>query len=428
LTVYLKQAQYYSEIIRYVLNLISSFGDVSFDFVSTSDKADLIWDSDHPKTQPIAHRFYRDFDLGENMNHSDVFSDELLIRNESGEVDTLASIFYMVNSVQEINPSAADVDEFGRFRYSSSYQSKHNCPDNNLVRYLMLRFLESNQLSFRSRNSRVFVSHDIDTLYGSLIQDGFWALKRGRIDVILRLIMQTFLSNPAWRNIDRIVKINSHYDIKSTFFWLVKKGMDEYRIKNADYHLDSELDLLKKVSISRGFENGLHKSTFRSSINLEFSKSPFFNPINRYHFLKYKAHRDWGLLSESDIKIDCSHGFAEQFGFRNSYGLPFSPYSMKSKKEMDIIQVPLNFMDTTFSNYKKERLNPAECFINFFEENKKDCIISLLWHNNYFSDYKYGSFLKEYKKIAAYIYELGIESCSSKSILAEYGNSISKSE
>lgn len=401
---------------------------MSFDFVSTSDSADLIWDCEHPRSQTIALSFYRYFHQGENLKHPDVFSNDLLIRNENGEVDTLATIFYMVNSLQELNPSSADLDEFGRFRYSSSYQSTYNCPEGNIVRNLMLRFLKSNHLSFRSRESRVFVSHDIDTLYGSLVQDGFWALKRGRVDIILRLIMQTFISNPAWRNIDRIVKLNSHYDIKSTFFWLVNKGRDVNRIKNADYNLDSELDLLKKVSVSKGFENGLHKSTFGSDLNSEFNESPLFQPINRYHFLKYKTHLDWEMLSKSDIQIDCSHGFAEQFGFRNSYGLPFRPYSMKSNKEMNILQVPLNFMDTTFSNYKKESLSPAACFINFYERNNMDCLISLLWHNNYFSDYKYGYFLEEYKKIAAYIYDLGIESCSSKNILAEYGNSISKSE
>jgi hypothetical protein len=28
-----------------------------------------------------------------------------------------------------------------------------------------------------------------------------------------------------------------------------------------------------------------------------------------------------------------------------------------------------------------------------------------LWHNNYFTDYKYGSFIKEYKKVVEFIYE-----------------------
>ena len=32
-------------------------------------------------------------------------------------------------------------------------------------------------------------------------------------------------------------------------------------------------------------------------------------------------------------------------------------------------------------------------------------VIFLLWHNNYFTDYKYGSFIKEYKKIVEFIYE-----------------------
>ena len=67
-------------------------------------------------------------------------------------------------------------------------------------------------------------------------------------------------------------------------------------------------------------------------------------------------------------------------------------------------------MDTTFHQYLKSNVNTiGTTVIDFFEKNNLNCDISLLWHNTFFTDYKYNSYLKEYKKILCYIYENKIE-------------------
>ena len=99
-------------------------------------------------------------------------------------------------------------------------------------------------------------------------------------------------------------------------------------------------------------------------------------------------------------------GFAEHYGFRNSYGKAFQPFDIKNNKPYDFIEAPLNFMDGTFHKYMKIPANKiGNIIIDFFENNPINCDFSLLWHNTYFTNYKYNTFIKEYKKVLAYIYE-----------------------
>ena len=76
-------------------------------------------------------------------------------------------------------------------------------------------------------------------------------------------------------------------------------------------------------------------------------------------------------------------------------------------------------MDRTFHKYKNTPTDRiGDTIIDMFEKNTKNCDFSLLWHNNYFTDYKYNSFIKEYKKIITFIYESKIQ-CVSPNELVE---------
>ena len=57
--------------------------------------------------------------------------------------------------------------------------------------------------------------------------------------------------------------------------------------------------------------------------------------------------------------------------------------------------------------------------IEYFERNQFNCLFSLLWHNTYFTDYKYNSFLEEYKKVMSFIYESKISSPNTEEIKSE---------
>lgn len=418
--VYIKPNTSYYSAIKYVLKLIEKNQNISFLFVESASKSEIIWDHTHSNSEFILLEFYdglqkKDF----NFNHQQIFKTEQTVIDKTGKEDIIATIFYMVNSLQELNPNINSLDKFGRFKYEASYQSKYKSIEENLVQKKINTFCESHQIKGTKRRSTFFISHDIDTMYGSILEDGFWAVKNFKISTILKLIIWEISRKPHWKNIDKIVNIDSEYDIRSTFFWLVNKGVGVNNIKNADYNISKEQALLNYVN-QFGLTNGLHKSCTETSINDELKKEKNLSNYNRYHFLNFLPHKDWKKISDSDLEFDSSLGYAEHFGFRNSYGSAFQPFNIEENKPYDFIEAPLNFMDGTFNRYMKIPTNKlADIIIEFYEKNPYYCNFSLLWHNTYFTDYKYNSFIDEYKKIIAFIFENKIESITPKELIKE---------
>lgn len=400
-----RQTNYYYPTL-YVLKLMEKNQSFRFDYVESVEDATLIWDHLNEKSQPVSLSFYDDLaNKKTNLRHKIWFKTSPAIHNDKGQKDVIATIFYMINCLQEFNPKQDDLDQYGRFKFESSYQSRFNNIEENLVQKEIDLFFMEHELNGTTKESTIFISHDIDTIYGSFIQDGLWALKKMKPGLILKLIANELIRKPHWRNIDRILKINSEYDIRSTFFWLVNQGKGTRNIMNADYDLKKEKRLINMVSKAGSF-NGLHKSCSEMSIDDELQKGDLETSLNRYHFLNFQTTKDWKLISESKLTLDCSLGFAEHYGFRNSYGKSFQPFDMDKNEPFSFIEAPLTVMDTTLRNYMKL---PAEkigdTIIDFYEKTKYNCVHSLLWHNTSFTDYKFGTQLSEYKKVISYFYE-----------------------
>ncbi len=412
-----KKGNYFFPIL-YVLKIIEKNKHFLFDFVENENDADLIWNHLSEKTQVVASDFY---DIVENdrdkLNHQFIFNNKTEIFDNFQKKDSIATIFYMINCLQEFNSNLENSDNLGRFKFESSYQAKFNSIEHNLVQNEIDLFVNKFNIKVKDAKSGFFISHDIDSIYGSIIQDGFWAIKNLKINVILKLLLNEIARNPDWKNIDKIIKMNSEYEIRSTFFWIVNKGIGKNNIKNADYFIDKESKLLNHVANS-GFTNGLHKSCSDMTINSELEKGFINEFYNRYHFLNFNVKNDWKEISDSKLEFDSSLGFAERYGFRNSYGKSFQPFDLINKKPFDFIEAPLNFMDVTFHKYMKIETNKiANIVIDFYEKNKYNCDFTLLWHNNYFTNYKYNGFLDEYKKIILYLSENNIETINPRELI-----------
>ena len=410
MNVYVKKNTSYYYPVIYVIKIIEKNRNIKFNLLDGAENAKIIWDDKKDNSEIIALEFYRNLSNNLNdINHEKLFSSSPIITNQNKEEDLIATIFYLINSLQEIEPNDEDLDNLGRFKFSASYQFRFNNVNENLVEKLMDEFCAKHSITGKKNDSVFFISHDIDNIYGSFLEDGFWALKRMKIGVILKLIIFEITKNPHWRNIDKIIKINNTHDIRSTFFWLVNDGLSKNGIKNADYNLNKERLLINLVENSNNV-NGLHKSSYEMSINEELIKGNIKTKYNRYHYLKFLPHQDWEKISKSSLNFDSSLGFAEKCGFRNSYGKAFQPFNIKKNKPYDFIEAPLNFMDRTFHKYMKIPTDQiGKTIIEIVEKNPKNCDFSLLWHNTYFTDYKYNTFIEEYKKIISFIYEAKIK-------------------
>ena len=424
--IFIKEDQNYSKPIGYILSVFSKNKSLPISIVKNTTDARLIFDHNHLASLPINTVFFESLIDKQIYNHEVYFENNpYILFPDTGKRDYLATAFYLINSFQEYNAeqNPESLDKYVRFRFSASLQNKFNCIEKNLVQECFDQFyLEQSELAGlakpEDRKTKVFLSHDIDSIYGSFFEDGMWALQKGRFDIILRLIMNEVLFRPNWKNMDRIAKLHSANDLKSTFFWIATNKVSANGIKNADYSIQ-KMNKLTEISKS----NGLHKSAYDTSFEEELQLLPFKTKLNRYHYLKFNLPNAWNDLEDAKLKLDSSLGFAEHCGFRNSYGLPFRPYHIGEQRKFSFVEVPLNMMDRTLQSYMKIPLEKtATTIIDFIEKNKTNCILSLLWHNNFFAKYKYGGYLEEYKKVLQYLHEEKMQSITPEEIINEYAN------
>lgn len=349
-----------------------------------------------------------------------VFDTEGFILTLNNQRDYFTTAFYLLNCLQEFD--GKNLDSLGRFQYGGSYQQRFNAIRKNTVQFCFDQMALQFGLKPTKQKSRFFLTHDIDSVYGAILEDGFNVLKKGRFDLFIKMLFRLAIGRPDWLNMDKIMKLESEYDCRSVFYWIVNKGRINKREINADYSFSSKQiqDQLSLVEC-KGFENGLHKSISAMSFELELLK---FNnrPIgNRYHYLKFNLPIGFNSLEACGLKLDASLGFAEEFGFRNNYGLPFTPFNVHINKPYSFVEVPLHIMDRTFFQYKKTDVKETQNqILNFFEENKENCVLSILWHNTFFTDYKFKGYLNMYKSILGYIKENNFSTISQQEIIDQY--------
>src|SRR5688572_24244050 len=132
--VYIKPNTTYSHIVRYVLKTIEKNQQVHFTWVSAAQEAQLIWEDGNPQSQPLHVDFYTALSHPKNtLTHQQVFTHSPVITAPDGAKDVVATIFYMMNCIQERNPDATSLDSFGRFKYESSFQHKFGLMEKNRV-------------------------------------------------------------------------------------------------------------------------------------------------------------------------------------------------------------------------------------------------------------------------------------------------------
>ena len=423
MNIFIEQNQPFSAPIKWVFALIGANKNVVFNGINTIENADLIVSNSPNSDVFLDLEFYKkieknDFNVKNSFHTEGSFFDS--------KTDYLAAIFYLVNCLQEYNVTS--LDGHGRYQFSASWQAKTGTITQNVVQQLINLFLENQpklrHLATKSRESCVFLTHDIDGLHNAWKTEGLWAAKHLRLDKILHLLYLEAIQRPAWFNIDDILKLHSDYDIRSTFFFLTEKGRNTEGVTHADYDVKSNKiqQLFGRIKAHKS-EIGLHKSALtHSDFNSELNKLPLNQAqSNRYHFLKFQLPEAWQTMEHAGVDLDASLGFAEQFGFRNSYGLPFSPYNFEKKQAMNLVVTPLNIMDGTMEYYMGMPTSKiAETIISFFESNRKDAILSLLWHNREFAPFKFEAYLGIYKEILTYLHESKMKTITASEIVEKF--------
>lgn len=346
-----------------------------------------------------------------NLNQS------LYVTNESSDIDYVATTFYFLNCLWE-RQSERETDKWGRSEFLNSiwFDFGLKKPER-IVNQMFDKLVETCGFKREKIKSTVFLSHDIDTVNGAWKEDGKVALKSGKLFSFVKMLFKQITGNQDWLNFKFIQDLELSFGYNSTFFFLTSRRKIKGIGTNADYDISSKkmFQELKQI-LARNGEIGIHKSIDSTTLREELSEIPFPVISNRYHYLKYDFKSLIYEVSHSGIKLDCSLGYAEVIGYRNGYSLPFIPFDTVGWKPARFLEVPLCVMDATLSRY--ERLSSAEAtnkLDQFIDENKFDSVISILWHNSHFTDFKYNGYRMVYKNT--------LKTCSSHGII---GTSIDK--
>lgn len=354
-----------------------------------------------------------------STSYKEYLNPQGFITDQQGNVDSFGTAFYHLSALQEYDNS--DPDKYGRFQFKNSLQNQFGLTEDNIVESCFNRILQYFSYKQEAFKSRVLLTHDIDTVYEAIYQDGYYLLKKGRIDLLFKLLFHVMIGKPDWLNMDLIMKIESDYDFKSIFFWIANQSKPN-GVKNADYNIRSKPIQRNIASIHKNkFQVGIHKGIGDATFNEELAN---FNPrpkANRYHYLKFNLPNGFDEIERAGLQLDASMGYAETHGFRINYGLPFTPFNLIKRKPYNFVEVPLHIMDTTFFTYKKITAESAEQeIIRFIDKNNENAVLSILWHNNFFTNYKYKGYLNLYKRLLGYFKESGLTHITQEEIISKY--------
>ena len=404
--IYLSESLVGNPILYYTLQLIAFNKGFSFLFIDNVNEADIIIDDNSNSSISLCLPFYQYLCIQDFNAVNRLAQGSYYFIASNGRKDYLASIFYLVNCLQEYNSNSKD--KYERYSYSGSFQKKEETLQINLVQELIEKFWNSHSIlpknSLQSRKSSFFLTHDIDTIYGSKNQNGDYALKSNKWGKIPRLLWNHYIGKPDWLNMNEIMALEESYKFKSTFYWLVRNDK-----KNADYNIHepiirNQLNAIK----ARGFEIGLHKSMQQATFSQELNELGEEVVGQRYHFLKFTIPEAWQAIEQSGLKLDSSLGFSEDYGFRNSYGLPFMPFNLVTNKVYDFIEVPMQIMDRTFFNQHKPIVQIEKELIDWLDKNKYNTVITINFHNNFFDKLLYAGYEQAYETILKYFKEEGL--------------------
>ncbi|MFH5883339.1 polysaccharide deacetylase family protein [Halalkalibaculum sp. DA3122] len=318
--------------------------------------------------------------------------------------DIIGASFYFLSGWQEyVSPKR---DEYGRYPYRQSLQFKLGAPHIPFVNYYFdilktaIEQVYSVELAPRKIESHPYtfiLTHDIDSVYSGWLQDGYSALKSGKPGRLISILLQKMKGDDPWFNLGEIIAFEKKRGVDSTFFFLARQGTHQ-GIKHADYSLeDPAIPQLMDQVRNAGAEIGLHGDVeaHRSPAALKRSINRCGPTIkgNRFHFLMFDVRKTPGILSSCGLEYDSTLGFSEHVGFRNGICHPFPLYDLENNRPTTVLEIPLAVMDVTLHNAKYMGLPPEQAFSGIEpvirELHKFNGAVSILWHNNYFSDLKY---------------------------------------
>ena len=318
--------------------------------------------------------------------------------------DLISAAFYLLSGWQEY---FSDVrDRHGRFPYAASVQRQYGFVTLPVVNYYfdVLRTAVEHVTGEKLRPRRwaagapfaAFISHDIDTLRSGWKAPAKAALQGGQLLRFGQQLWQRLTQPDIWDNLEAVAAAVAAYGAKSTFFILPEHRAGADGTPNADYSLTASLLRRFNQLLAKGYELALHASIgsatdFLQLLTEKEEKVAVPTLGNRFHYLRWEPRQTPAVLQAlvmAGLRYDSTLGFAEHFGFRHSYCLPFYPYDFATGAAHGFLEIPLQVMDATLHHPNYLHLQADEILPAlkpmFVEIEKFGGVASILWHNDHF--------------------------------------------
>ncbi|TGE08688.1 DUF7033 domain-containing protein [Hymenobacter fodinae] len=365
--------------------------------------------------------------------------------------DIISGAFYLLSGWQEYY--SEERDQHGRFPYAASVQRQYGFVTMPVVNYYFdvlktaIQHMVGHSLQPRTwlngAQWAAFVTHDIDNLYSAWKAPTKAAIQRRDWPSLARHLWQHFTQKDAWDNLEEVQQTVASYEAKSTFFFLPEHRKAANGTPNADYKVQQALLVTQIRHLHRNTaEVAVHGSINADSVKLaletaamrEIVDLPFDSGIylgNRFHYLKWEPTITPLIVESIPACYDSTLGFAEHFGFRNSYCLPFFPFNFQLRQECTFLEIPLNVMDATLHHPRYLQLAPEEilpAITPMLQEIERfGGVCTLLWHNENFDPANKNTGPRQFAEIMEYLRSRAVAFVNGQDIVGEMNKPTSTS-
>ena len=335
--------------------------------------------------------------------------------------DLISAAFYLLSGWQEF--LSEERDQHGRFPYAASVQHRYGFVAVPVVNYyfevLRAAVEHASGQSLRPRRWAggatwaACITHDIDNLYSAWKEPAKAALRRGRLLGFGRQLWRHFTQKDAWDNLELVQQTVAEYGAKSTFFFLPEHRKAPNGTPNADYQyhrISKSVDALLQGRSEVALHGSLGSSTDSNKLHYNAEQICHLGPTSqglRFHYLQWEPRITPALVADLFFAYDSTLGFAEHYGFRNSYCLPFQLFDFRTGRAHDFLEIPLNVMDATLHHPRYLQLAPEEILPAlrpmFREIERFGGVCTVLWHNENFDPANQRNGPREFRTILEYL-------------------------
>ncbi len=356
------------------------------------------------------------------------------------QADVVSAAFYLLSGWQEFYSD--ERDQHGRFPYAASVQQRYGFVAVPVVNYYfeVLRAAVEHAGGQPLRPRRwadgrawaAFITHDIDNLYSAWKAPAKAALQRRDWLGFARRYWQHFTQKDAWDNLAEVQQTVAEYGAKSTFFFLPEHRKAPNGTTNADYQVKQILPVIATLK-QHGAEVALHGS-LGTSLDPDrlYDEVVSFDSAGwglRFHYLHWEPRVTPDLVDNLTNGYDSTLGFAEHYGFRNSYCLPFNLFNFQLGEAADFLEIPLNVMDATLHHPKYLQLAPEEilpALTPMFQEIERfGGVCTVLWHNENFDPANTRNGPREFRALMEYLRSRNVAFVNGSDICRSFQPSLS---